>query len=52
MNNNSNLANKNRYTVNTLENNWNEERYDAKYVREIKPITSVIIIFLSIFFLI
>ena len=45
MNNNANLAHKNRYTVGTLENNWNEERYDAKYIREIKPITSVIFTF-------
>lgn len=27
----------NAYTVNTLENNWNEERFDVKHVTEHRP---------------
>ena len=30
----------NGYKVNTLENNWNEDRFDLNYVTEHKPILS------------
>lgn len=31
----------NRYKVDVLENNWNEERFDIKYIKELKPTLSV-----------
>lgn len=31
----------NRYEVSTLENNWNEERFDTKYIKELKPALNV-----------
>jgi hypothetical protein len=30
----------NGYTPGTLENNWNEERFDLKYLKESKPLSS------------
>ena len=32
----------NGYKVNVLENNWNEERFDSRYIKETKPILNVI----------
>lgn len=31
----------NRYKVDTLENNWNEERFDINYIKQLKPTLSV-----------
>ena len=35
-----NLGFINGYKPNTLENNWNEERFDLKHVKELKPMPS------------
>ena len=32
---------KNGFNKGVLENNWNEERFDTKYIKEMKPITNV-----------
>jgi hypothetical protein len=32
---------KNGYKIEILENNWNEERFDSKYIKEMKPISNV-----------
>ena len=32
---------KNRFRTDVLENNWNEERWDYKYLREQKPLNFV-----------
>jgi hypothetical protein len=34
----------NGYAPGTLENNWNEERFDIKYLKESKPIPSQVLI--------
>jgi hypothetical protein len=44
-----NVAHKNKYTPDTMVNNWNEERFDANYTKLLKPITNVINIFLFFF---
>ncbi len=33
----------NMYTPGTVENNWNEERYDIKYLKEHRPLPSQVI---------
>ena len=37
---------KNGYNIGVLENNWNEERFDTKYLKEIKPVLNVKILIL------
>ena len=32
----------NSYSLNTLEKNWNEERFDKKFVKQITPILNVL----------
>jgi hypothetical protein len=34
----------NQYKIGVLENNWNEDRFDSNYLKELKPISSVILV--------
>lgn len=34
----------NRYETDTLENNWNEERFDINYIKKLKPALNVSIL--------